>query len=271
LIKFNEKQTFQVLKTWKVLVVAIKMQFVLFWLAISFYTRLPCPQNLDYSKLSQATRYLPIIGWLVGGVSAASFYLAYLLWTPIVAVLMALAVGIFLTGAFHEDGLADVCDGFGGGWQKAHILEIMKDSRVGTYGALSLVFIIFLKINTLSTLPVADIPLTLLAGHSLSRFAPLWLMSRYIYAREHDSKVKQAMYQPNRHELLFAAICALLPLFFLPALCVLAILPIMATTLFLGNYFYRHIGGYTGDCLGATQQITETVFYLSVSALSRGI
>ena len=247
--------------------VTLKTQLHLFWLAISFYTRLPCPKNLDYSKLPQAARYLPVIGWLVGGVSAASFYLASLLWTPTISVLITLGIGIFLTGAFHEDGLADVCDGFGGGWQKTQILEIMKDSRVGTYGALSLLFMALLKINTLAVFPIAAVPVIFLAGHSISRFPPLWLMSRYVYAREHDSKMKQAMYQPHQRELLFAAVCSLLPMIFLPALCVLAIFPIMLTTLFLGNYFYRHIGGYTGDCLGATQQIIEAVFYLSISAL----
>ncbi len=245
----------------------IKTNLDLFWLALSFYTRLPCPPNLDYSQLPQAARYLPVIGWLVGGISAASFYLASLLWTPTVAVLIALGVGIFVTGAFHEDGLADVCDGFGGGWQKAQILEIMKDSRVGTYGALSLLFMVLLKINVLVSFPIGSTPIILLAGHSVSRLTPLWLMSRYSYAREHDSKMQQAIYQPSGFELLFAAVCAGLPLLFLPGVCDWAILPVIAAPLFLGDYFYRHIGGYTGDCLGATQQISETVFYLSVSAL----
>lgn len=239
----------------------------LFWLAVSFYTRLPCPQNLDYTQLPQAARYLPIIGWLVGSLSAASFYLAALLWTPAIAVLIALSVGIFVTGAFHEDGLADVCDGFGGGWHKAQILEIMKDSRVGTYGALSLFFSGLLKINLLTTFPVAIVPVVLLAGHSISRFSPLWLMQQYDYARDIDSKVAQAMYKPTRYDLVFAVSCAALPLLLLPSVCYLAMIPLSVVTIWLGRYFYRHIGGYTGDCLGATQQITEIVFYLSVSAL----
>jgi adenosylcobinamide-GDP ribazoletransferase len=247
--------------------VLIKTELTLFWLALSFYTRLPCPQNLDYSKLPQAARYLPIIGWIVGGISAVSFYFAAVLWTPTIAVLIALLIGIFVTGAFHEDGLADVCDGFGGGWQKAQILEIMKDSRIGTYGALSLLFIGLLKINTLAAFPIANVPMILLAGHSFSRFPPLWLMQRYQYVRDTDSKMAQAMYQPTRFDLLFAVCCSALPLLFLPNICYWAVLPVTITTLFLGHYFYRHIGGYTGDCLGATQQVTETVFYLSMSAL----
>jgi adenosylcobinamide-GDP ribazoletransferase len=243
----------------------------LFWLAVSFYTCLPYPQNLDYNQLPQASRYLPIIGWIVGSLSAASFYLAALLWTPSIAVLIALIVGIFVTGAFHEDGLADVCDGFGGGWHKAQILEIMKDSRVGTYGALSLLFSGLLKINILIAFPVAIIPAILLSGHSISRFSPLWIMQQYDYARDIDSKMAQAMYKPTRYDLMFAAGFALLPLLLLPKLCFWVIIPLSIVTIWLGHYFYRHIGGYTGDCLGATQQITEIVFYLSINALWRFI
>src|SRR5664279_1834817 len=93
-------------------------QLKLFLLALSFYTRLPGPQSQDYTKLPQAVLYLPLVGWLVGGITALSFYLADLLWPQATAVILALIVGIFLTGAFHEDGFADVCDGFGGGWGK---------------------------------------------------------------------------------------------------------------------------------------------------------
>lgn len=245
----------------------MKNQCNLFWLALSFYTRLPCPKNLDYSQLPQAASYLPLIGWMVGGISAMTFYLAALVWTPTIAVLIALSAGMFITGAFHEDGLADVFDGFGGGWEKAQIFMIMKDSRVGTYGAASLLMMISLKVATLTALPVAKIPLILFAGHSVSRFFPLWLMRHYEYTRTEDSKTGSAMVQPSWRDLLFAGLCASVPLLFLPALCLTAIFPAFCITLCLGRYFYRHIGGYTGDCLGATQQISETVFYLSVSAL----
>ena len=86
-----------------------------FLLALGFYTRLPCPQNLDYKQLPQASVYLPIIGWLVGSVSALSFYLADWVWPQTTAAIAAIVTGILITGAFHEDGFADVCDGFGGG------------------------------------------------------------------------------------------------------------------------------------------------------------
>ena len=151
----------------------------LFLLALSFYTRLPHPQTLDYKQLPQAAVYLPLIGWLVGGICALVFYLADLLWPQTTAVILALIAGILLTGALHEDGFADVCDGFGGGMDKQRILEIMKDSHIGVYGFLGLLLMLLLKISVLSAMPAAAVPLVLLAGHSISRLSPLLLMQRY--------------------------------------------------------------------------------------------
>ncbi|HEY8159907.1 MAG TPA: adenosylcobinamide-GDP ribazoletransferase [Methylobacter sp.] len=238
-----------------------------FLLALSFYTRLPHPQTLDYKQLPQAVVYLPLVGWLVGGICALVFYLAAWLWPQTTAVILALIAGILLTGALHEDGFADVCDGFGGGMNKTRILEIMKDSYTGVYGFIGLLLMLSLKISLLSAMPAAAVPLVLLAGHSISRLSPLLLMQRYSYAREHHSKASGAVYKPNPNELVFAAAIALLPLALLPVLSTLAIIPTLLATLLLGHYFYRRIGGYTGDCLGASQQVAETVFYLSMSAL----
>lgn len=242
-------------------------QLKLFLLALGFYTRLPVPPMPDYRQLPQSTVCLPLIGWLVGGITALSFYFADFLWPQTTAVILALIAGIFLTGAFHEDGFADVCDGFGGGWGKQRVLEIMKDSHIGVYGFLGLLLIFLLKISLLAAMPADIVPLVLLSGHSISRLPPLLLMRRYSYARIGDSKAAAAVYQPNRNELIFATGMALLPMALLPALCLLAILPVLLVTLYLGRYFYRIIGGYTGDCLGASQQVAETVFYLAVSAL----
>jgi len=239
----------------------------LFFLALSFYTRLPHPQALDYTELPRAAVYLPVIGWLVGGVAALSFYLADLVWPQTTAVMLALIAGILMTGALHEDGFADICDGFGGGMNKQRIMAIMKDSHIGVYGVLGLLLMLLLKISVLATMPAANVPLVLLAGHSISRLSPLLLMRHYQYAREHQSKASGAVYKPNFRELAFAAVIALLPLALLPVVCVPAIVAALISTLLLGRYFYRRIGGYTGDCLGASQQIAETVFYLSVSPL----
>jgi adenosylcobinamide-GDP ribazoletransferase len=239
----------------------------LFLLALGFYTRLPVPKNQDYSQLAKASLYLPLIGWLVGGLSGLCFYAANLLWSQTVAVILSLSFGILLTGAFHEDGFADVCDGFGGGYGKQRILEIMKDSQVGTYGALGLLLMMFLKINLLSALPESADPSVIVAGHSLSRFSPLLLMFSLDYARNEQSKGSAAVYKPDIKELFIAGSFSLLPLWLLPPVFCLAIPLLWFINWQLGRYFFKHIGGYTGDCLGASQQLTEVVFYLSISAL----
>ncbi len=242
-------------------------QLKLFFLALSFYTRLPAPKDQDYNQLPQASIYLPLVGWVVGGLTGLCFYLANLLWVQTTGVILALIAGILLTGAFHEDGFADVCDGFGGGYDKQRILDIMKDSQIGAYGALGLLLLMALKISLLSSLPAASVPLLLFAGHSISRFQPLLLMRTYDYARSDNSKGSVAVYKPSTQELLIAGTIALLPLLLLPLLCSLAIPLVLLANWRLGRYFYRHIGGYTGDCLGTSQQVAEVIFYLSISAL----
>lgn len=245
----------------------IKPNLQHFWLAVSFYTRLPCPKNLDYSQLSHAAIYLPLMGYLVGGISAIVFYFAQFFWSQLVSILLAIIAGILVTGAFHEDGLADVCDGFGGGYDKTHILKIMKDSAIGVYGVLGLWLLITLKISASLSIPPEKLPIIFVTAHSISRLMPLFLMRFYDYARLENSKSQIAIYHPTCSDLFFALICATLPLFFLPMIFCFVLLPLLLATLFLGRYFQQKIGGYTGDCLGATQQICETIFYLGISAL----
>ncbi len=116
-----------------------------------FYTRIPCPKNIDHNPdyLNKASRYFPLIGWIVGGISFLVYYLSAVLFTNEIAVILALIAGILTTGAFHEDGFADVCDGFGGGWTKEKILMIMKDSAIGAYGAIGVVLLFLLKFQSL--------------------------------------------------------------------------------------------------------------------------
>lgn len=236
-------------------------------LALSFYTRIPVRNNLDYKKLPEASVLLPLVGWVIGGLSGLCFYLSVQFWDHTTAVILSLICGILLTGAFHEDGFADVCDGFGGGYNKECILEIMKDSQIGAYGALGLILLMGLKVSLLSSLPTLLLPWVLLAGHSLSRFSPLLLMFCYDYARTGSSKSGASVYKPKTNELIFAGIISLIPFILLQINILLTFPIILLVTWLLGRYFHRHIGGYTGDCLGASQQVAEVVFYLTASAL----
>lgn len=239
----------------------------IFLTAVMFYTRIPCPRWVDHSEhiLNKSTKYFPLMGWLVGGVAAAVFWLCLYGGIPeTLAVLLSIIATVWLTGAFHEDGFADSCDGFGGGWTREQILNIMKDSRLGTYGAIGLLLLLLLKFFSLLELPAPLVPAILLGGHSLSRLTATGLIALLPYAREDaSSKVKPVAKKLSTGEFTLATFFGILPLLLLGKPEVFGlILPLMLSTLLLGRYFRKWLGGYTGDCLGATQQVNEVIFYL---------
>ena len=238
--------------------------------AVGFFTRLPVPGWVGHSAaaLSQCARYFPAVGLLVGGIGALVYWLALHLWPQPVAVLLSMAATIYATGAFHEDGLSDTADGLGGGWDKARILAIMKDSRVGSYGVVALVLALLGKFVLLSGIDAGLVPAALLAGHAVSRFCATLLMATLDYARDDESsKARPATGRPSLASLLLAAYFALLPLILLPLANVLAGVALAALAMaWLAAKFRRWLGGYTGDCLGAVQQVTEVAFYLGLMA-----
>ncbi len=257
----------------------MKYQIRLFFTALMFYTRIPCPVWVDHSEeyLNRSTRYFPLIGWVIGGISALVFLGLVQFWSPLVALLGSMFSSIWLTGAFHEDGLADVCDGFGGGWTKEKILEIMKDSRLGTYGAVGLFLGLGLKIAALQDLlrflNNYELMLVMIVGHSLSRWVSTTIIFSEEYARaDATSKIRPIAQKMTAFEFGIASIWGLFPLaillFFAPfwyPLVVLAVIWLVRT--WLVRHFNKHLEGYTGDCLGATQQITEIVFYLVLGGI----
>jgi adenosylcobinamide-GDP ribazoletransferase len=243
----------------------IRREWRVFLSAVGFFTRLPVPDQPP-DDLSHATRYFPLVGWIVGACGAAVFWAANTLWPASIAVWLSMAATALLTGALHEDGLIDSCDGFGGGWNAAQILAIMKDSTIGAFGVLGIVLVLVLKLLCLQTLPASVVPLTLLAGHSLSRFAAISLLSTYEYVRDAASgKAGAAVRRIGRADLLFAGLCGLAPLLAFSAKpVVVGIIVVGLIRWYLGRMFARRIGGYTGDCLGAVQQLTEVGWYLAV-------
>lgn len=253
----------------------MKRELHVFLTAIRFYTRLPCPRWLghDDNLLHQATRYLPAVGWVVGFIAAIGYITGKFLFGPSLGILFSMAASILTTGAFHEDGFADTCDGFGGGWTKEKILEIMKDSRIGTYGVVGLILILGIKFFSLQQL-VYDylshpfiLILFFVTTHSLSRFVASVFIFTHPYVRLSESKVKPVAQAVGMYTLFVGAALALAPLLALilvtGKLSLLIILfPVYLLKLYLGRYFTKWIGGYTGDCLGATQQVSEVVIYL---------
>ncbi|HNC22450.1 adenosylcobinamide-GDP ribazoletransferase, partial [Accumulibacter sp.] len=159
------------------------------------------------------------------------------------------------------DGWSDMVDGFGGGWEKAQILAIMKDSRIGSFGAIALVMLLLARFCALIEFEWQEIPLALLAGHTLSRFAATTLLRGLDYVRD-EGKAKPLATRIGWGELGIAGLTALLPLLLLPPLeALLGGVFAALATLWLARLFRRQIGGYTGDCLGATQQCSELAFY----------
>jgi adenosylcobinamide-GDP ribazoletransferase len=235
-----------------------------------FYTRIPCPAWVDHSEdyLNASTRYFPLMGWIVGGVAGAVFWISNLAFPQELAVLFSILASIWITGAFHEDGFADVCDGFGGGWSKMKILEIMKDSRLGTYGVVGVMLMFAFKFFALSLMPVNLIPLILISGHSLSRWMSTSIIFLGTYAREDElSKVKPIGKKMNGGSFLLSSVFGVAPLFLLQNFWILLAVPLLLLIRWrMYRFFKKWIGGYTGDCLGAVQQLTEVIYYLFILA-----
>lgn len=250
-------------------VALMRTELEYFFAALRFFTRLPVPAWVGHSadQLNHAARYFPLVGIIVGSIGAVVTWLAGLLWPPSLAILAGMIATILATGAFHEDGLADSIDGFGGGWSREQVLLIMKDSRIGSYGAIGIALALLVKFTVLGVLPTPTLLMALLAGHAASRFFSTTLIFALDYARDDaTSKSKPLATRMGKGELAVAALFGLAPCLLLPvpqvavALCLATVVTLLAA-----RYFVQRIGGYTGDALGATQQLTEIAFYLGLS------
>lgn len=239
-----------------------------FFGAVRFFTRLPVPAWVGHSQeaLDRAARYFPLVGILVGALGGLTFLLAALALPVSIALLFSMAATLLVTGAFHEDGLADAVDGFGGGWTREQVLAIMKDSRIGSYGALAVALMLLAKFNALYELPDEWIAPALVAAHAASRFCSTALIYALDYVRDDDSsRAKPLAVRLGSGSLAVAGLFGLAPLALLPWEAALAGLALAALTTFLdARYFVKRIGGYTGDCLGAAQQLAELAIYLGI-------
>jgi adenosylcobinamide-GDP ribazoletransferase len=254
-------------------------QLRLFFTALQFFTRLPIPRwvGFDAAWLNQASRYFPLVGWVVAAITGAVYALAaYVLPAP-VAVVISTAAGIYATGAFHEDGFADMCDGFGGGMTPERVLDIMKDSRIGAYGAIGTICMLGLKCVTLAMLPPLAAIAALFVAHPLSRLMATSLIWRMDYARA-EGKAKPLAQKMSGGEFAIAAVTAVIPALAMIALHWLTwtalttgLIAAAIVTIWLARKFKSRIGGYTGDCLGAVQQVSEVAIYLcALAALQHG-
>lgn len=250
----------------------VKGQLRLFLSALGFLTRVPIPQWVGYSpeQLSAATRYFPLVGVFVGAFVALLTVVMGLLWSAHLAIALGLGVSVLLTGAFHEDGLADSVDAFGGAFSRERVLEIMHDSRIGTYGAVGLWLALAVKWQALVDIQAATgwggFAVVLIGAHAASRSMAISLLRTLVYVRP-EGKAKPVAQRLSASALVFGVACSA-PWWVWPdwrAGVTGAVVLIVLRAGFI-RYLRRRLGGYTGDTLGFAQQLGELALYLTVCA-----
>lgn len=255
-----------------------------------FFTRLPLWRivNVPAACFQRVVPLWPLAGWVTGGLMALILWTAQLLQLPVgVAVATAMAARCLLTGALHEDGWADFCDGWGAGTSREHTLSIMKDSRIGTYGVLALLMHFLLTWNLLVALLQAGFsPLGVMATDTLAKGLSASIVCFLPYARSAAEAKNRLVYTtPTWTERFVCACLALTPLAVAVLIChspfviphssfviplhlwALALLMPAAGCAWLFHSMHRRIQGYTGDCCGATFIIAETLLYLSLCVI----
>jgi adenosylcobinamide-GDP ribazoletransferase len=237
--------------------------------AVQFLTRLPVPSGpYNQDSLARAVKFFPVVGLLIG---SGSLLLYGLLAPHLPLTIVAMLVVVYLvaiTGCLHEDGLADSVDGFGGGWECERVLAIMRDSRIGTYGAVSLILSLLARVLLIAAIPRTQVTAYLLVAPVLSRWTTLPLSFFLPPARERseeqvDGQGARIARLTTRGSLIIGSLFTLVIVFAL--LRIRALVPVLVSvgvTLVTALYYKRRIGGITGDCFGATNQLAEIAVYL---------
>lgn len=254
------------------------------WAALMFFTRLPLwkiRKDVPQEAFRHVVAYWTLGGWLTGGILAGSFWLASQFFPTAIALLIALCARLLLTGALHEDGLADFMDGFGGGHSRERILAIMKDSHIGTFGVLGLVLYLALLYTTWLHLPATRLTAYLFWGDLYAKACSSLIIYFLPYARpEAEAKIKTTYLRPHGKDTarqLSGTLLQLTPLFLwlaldkhpVPACWIWLIPPVCVAGLI--RYLHKRIQGYTGDCCGAVFLLTELSFHLSLLAFHHSL
>jgi adenosylcobinamide-GDP ribazoletransferase len=237
--------------------------------AVQFLTRLPVPAGpYEQDSLARAVKFFPIVGALIGSGSVLLYrLLAPHLPLTIVALLVVIYL-VIITGCLHEDGLADSVDGLGDGWERERVLEIMRDSRIGTYGAASLALSLLARVLLIASLPRAQVAAYLIVAPVLSRWTTLPLSYFLSPAREQsgervDGQGARIARLTTAGSLIVGSLFAFV--IAIGLLRIRALVPVLVSigvTLITALYYKRRIGGVTGDCFGATNQMTEIAVFL---------
>lgn len=245
-----------------------------FFNALMLFTIVPVPESFAKQKvpLERAVSWFGVIGLVVGCVSAVFVWLGARFVDPRVGIVLGMASSVWFTRAIHEDGVSDFFDGFGGGWSDPErIMAIMKDSRVGAFGLAGLVFVLALKFSSLLALPVRDALFIIVAGHVVSR----GMAASFVFSQDYVRPAQQSHFKPlmsgrmGWKGLLFLIVSSTPVFWFLNVKFCYALVPVLCLRLWLGAYLKKTINGYTGDCLGAVQQLCEVCFYLFCAGISK--
>lgn len=263
-----------------------------FFTAVQFLTRIPVPGAMSATSenhraaLRASIIYFPLVGVLIGVFTTATFCAANVLWSPLVAAILAIAAEAFLTGAFHEDALADATDALGGGWTREQVLAILKDSRHGTYGVLALVIGVSLRITLISNLSLSIAWLAIPFSAGLGRWSILIFMHRLQPIQDRHTMARDVGSKPSGSTILWGAITPVL-CFGVALACICAVDEEVSTTVILMNacfgfalafvfsllmtWYYaslvrRRVGGVTGDFLGANCYLVQLVTLLAIQA-----
>lgn len=254
----------------------LRYQMELFLLAVSFFSRLPVPSDLPYSeeRMNQAGRYFALVGVILGVLCALVFYFTQLIFPDSAALVLTMAFSLLLTGAFHEDGLTDMADGIGGGMTVERRLSIMKDSRIGTYGAATLVMALLAKFVLWSELVhLPDFGLVIVVAYTTSRALAATLIYDMPYVSDSDtSKSKPLANKQSSSEVAILLFTAGVVSLFLGVMQTSFIVIVLFVFRFaFKRWLTKRIGGFTGDCLGAAQQLSELLVYLTLIAFYQNI
>jgi adenosylcobinamide-GDP ribazoletransferase len=253
----------------------------LFFIALQFLTRVPVPSGVGFEPawLNQSARHFPAVGLCVGAVSAGVLWAGEALFGLAVGVGLSMAASLLITGAFHEDGLADTVDALGGAVSRERALKIMKDSRIGAYGAIALVLVLGLKAAALASMPIAAAVPALLLAHTASRAAAVALIRVLPYAGDSEhAKAKPMAQRVERSEVAIAVAWVVLVAaalwWYAPrdiGAVLVGLLLGLVGMVWCARWLRRRLGGYTGDALGATQQITELLMLLGWLGVARAL
>lgn len=249
-------------------------------IALQFFTRVPVTGRLAHwvgfspQMLRASAAHYPGVGWLVGAWGALVYALAIQGLPALASAVLSTAATVWLTGAFHEDGLADTADGLGGAVERARALEIMKDSRIGTYGTVTLGLALALKVALLAAIApqgMAAVATAIVCAHVLSRAMPLLLIRFLRHVGDAAGSKSKPLADAIDGLALTVGLVWALPAAILlggvagPGRALAALLACLVAAAWTGRMLWRRLGGFTGDGLGASQQLSELAIYLAVA------